>query len=185
MASADFCAAIGSPRGSPSPESGTRHRPPEVSLTAFPAHPPDLQPEPSMDGGLRRLLPARPTRTAYYPIPVRQVAVLLHASFRRPLARTPLHFASPSPPSSWTRDFHPQAVEHARHIQEKPLPSGSGFSRFRSSLPRICWGFRRPCAVAAKRDRFRKIQVATKSPRCQALAQARRSSQTSSLLAPH
>ena len=46
MPSADFCDAIGSPLGSPSPDSGTRRRPPRVSLTAFPAHLPDLHPLP-------------------------------------------------------------------------------------------------------------------------------------------
>ena len=61
-----------------------------------------------MDGGLRCVLPTRPTCTAYYPIPVRQVVALLHASFRRRVTRTPLRFANPSPPSSWIRDLHPQ-----------------------------------------------------------------------------
>src|ERR1700730_13208845 len=28
---------------------------------------------------------------------------------------TPLCFANPSPPSGWTGDFHPQAIEHAGH----------------------------------------------------------------------
>ena len=42
MPSADFCHAVGAPRGSPSHESVTRNRPPEVSSTAFPTHPPDL-----------------------------------------------------------------------------------------------------------------------------------------------
>jgi hypothetical protein len=28
---------------------------------------------------------------------------------------TPLRFASTSPPSGFAGDFHPQAVEHARH----------------------------------------------------------------------
>src|SRR5580704_12729784 len=33
---------------------------------------------------------------------------------------TPLCFANPSPPSGWTGDFHPQAIEHAGHTT-KPL----------------------------------------------------------------
>ena len=57
------------------------------------------------------------------PISVRQVAVLLHASFRPRLAATPLRFANPSPPSGWVEDFHLQAVEHARHTT-KPLGGG-------------------------------------------------------------
>ena len=113
MPSADFCTAIGSPRGSPSPESRTRHRPPRLSLPTFVARPPDLQPGPSMDGGLRRVLSARPTRTAYYPIPVRRAATLLHAAFRPHVTVTPLRFANPSPPSRWIRDLHPQVVKHA------------------------------------------------------------------------
>ncbi|HTE94092.1 MAG TPA: hypothetical protein VK678_11355, partial [Bradyrhizobium sp.] len=27
----------------------------------------------------------------------------------------PLRFANPSPPSGWIKDFHLQAVDHARH----------------------------------------------------------------------
>src|SRR5205085_8578607 len=39
---------------------------------------------------------------------VRRVATLLHASFRRSLAVPPLRFASASPPSGCTGDFHPR-----------------------------------------------------------------------------
>jgi hypothetical protein len=113
MPSADFCAAVGSPRGLPSPEFETRHRPPRLSLTTFLARSPDLQHWPLMDGGLRRLRSARPTNTAYYPIPVRQAATLLHTTFRRRVTKTPLRFANPSPPSSWIRDLHPQVEKHA------------------------------------------------------------------------
>ena len=49
MPSADFCAAIGSPHGSLSPQSETRRRSPGVSSAVFTAHPPDLQPWPLMD----------------------------------------------------------------------------------------------------------------------------------------
>ena len=66
-----------------------------------------------MNGGLRRLMSARPTSTAYYPIPVRRAATLLHAAFRPRLTTTPLRFANPSPPSSWIRDLHPQVEKHA------------------------------------------------------------------------
>src|SRR4051794_37636343 len=75
----------------------------------------------ALDGsGLRDPLPARPARDASYPVSVRQVAVLLHTAFRPHLAMTPLCFANPSPPSGWIGDFHPQAIEHARHTT-KPL----------------------------------------------------------------
>jgi hypothetical protein len=65
-------------------------------------------------------LSARPTWTASDPVSVRQVAVWLHASFRRRLTTSPLRFASTSPPSGCAEDLHPQAVEHARHTS-KPL----------------------------------------------------------------
>src|SRR5262249_8972233 len=75
----------------------------------------------ALDGyGLRECLPARPTSTASYPVSVRRVATLLHASFRQSLAVLPLRFASASPPSGCTADFHPQTVGHVRHT------SGSG-----------------------------------------------------------
>ena len=110
MPSADFCDAVRSPHGSLSPEFETRRRPPEVSSTAFTAHLPDLQPC-ALDGyGLCDQLPARPTKDASYPISVRQVAALLHASFRPHLTMTPLRFANPSPPSGWIGTFTPKLL---------------------------------------------------------------------------
>src|ERR1700736_2183844 len=44
MPSADFCAVVRSPYGSPSPVAETQRRPPEVRPTAFPARPSDLPP---------------------------------------------------------------------------------------------------------------------------------------------
>src|SRR5215831_7679405 len=123
MPSADFCTGVRVPRGPLSPVAETRHRSPEVSPTAFTAHPPDLQPQ-ALDGyGLRDQLSARPTWAASYPVSVRQVAALLHASFGPRLAATPLRFADTSPPSGCVGDLHPQAVEHARHTT-KPLRDG-------------------------------------------------------------
>src|SRR5512135_2797712 len=81
-----------------------------------------------MDGGLRGQSSARPTRAASYPVSVRQVAVLLHASFRPRLAATPLRFANTSPPSGCVGDLHPQAVEHARHTT-KPLRGSAPAAR--------------------------------------------------------
>jgi hypothetical protein len=49
MPSADFCAGVRKPCGSLSPVAETRRRSPEVSSTAFTAHPPDLQHGPLMD----------------------------------------------------------------------------------------------------------------------------------------
>src|SRR6266487_5086847 len=60
--------------------------------------------------------PGRPL----YPVLVHRAATLLHASFRPPLAATPLRFANPSPPSGWIEDFHLQAVDHARHAKKGP-----------------------------------------------------------------
>ena len=54
--------------------------------------------------------PGRPR----YPVFVHRVAALLHASSRSSLATTPLRVANPSPPSGWIKDFHLQAVDHAR-----------------------------------------------------------------------
>src|SRR6187401_780371 len=143
MPSADFCTGVRKPCGSLSPVTETRRRSPEVSSTAFTAHPPDLQPQ-ALDGyGLRDQLSARPTWAASYPVSVRQVAALLHASFRPRLAATPLRFASTSPPSGCAGDLHPQAVEHARHttkplrgrIPERELAHGCYLQR---SLARSC-----------------------------------------------
>src|SRR5512135_2889215 len=112
MPSADSCAGVRVPHGPLSLVAGTRHRSPEVSSTAFTAHPPDLQPR-ALDGsGLRGQLSARPTRAASHPVSVRQVAALLHASFRPRLAATPLRFANTSPPSGCAGDLHPQAIGH-------------------------------------------------------------------------
>jgi hypothetical protein len=69
-----------------------------------------------LDGyGLRDQLPARPAKTASYPVPVRQVMALLHGSFRPRLTTTPLRFANPLPSSGWVEDLHLQAAVHARH----------------------------------------------------------------------
>ena len=60
-----------------------------------------------------------------YPVLVHRAASLLHVSFRPRLATTPLRFANPSPPSGWVKDFHLQAVEHARHNRDRGEPRGS------------------------------------------------------------
>ena len=105
----------------------------------------------ALDGyGLRDQPPARPTKPASYPVPVRQVAVLIHASFRHPLARVPLRFTNPSPPSGWIEDFHSQAIEHAGHTArlergalqpEEAGPSSWGSWRRVGTLPGSGPGF--------------------------------------------
>ena len=84
----------------------------------------------ALDGtGLREKWHARPAKDASYPVSVRQVAALLRTSFRRHLAMTPLCFTRPSPPSGWTGDFHPQAIEHAGHttksLARQPAEAGA------------------------------------------------------------
>jgi hypothetical protein len=118
--SADFCAAVRTPCDVLSPDLETQRRPPEVRSTAFTARPPNLPPRPLMavDFAIRISL-VRPGRPRY-PVFVHRAAALLHASFRPRLATTPLRFANPSPPSGWIKDFHLQAVDHARHT-----PNGS------------------------------------------------------------
>src|SRR5258707_3882452 len=66
--------------------------------------------------GCSLVRPGRPR----YPLLVYRAATLLHASFRPRLATTPLRFANPSPPSGWIKDFHLQAVDHARHTANGP-----------------------------------------------------------------
>src|SRR5215217_113263 len=91
MPSADFCVAVRSPCDDLSPESGRRS--PEVRSTAFAARPPDLPPRSLMavDFAITCSL-VRPGRPRY-PVLVHRAAALLHASFRRHLAMTPLRFA--------------------------------------------------------------------------------------------
>src|SRR5262252_2576273 len=74
-----------------------------------------------LDGyGLRCHLPTRPTPYALDPVLVHRLAPLLHASFRPSVTGTPLRFAITSPPSGCEGDFHPRAVEHARHTKKAP-----------------------------------------------------------------
>ena len=118
LPSADFCGAVREPRGSLSPEPQDT---PQISRGKFdrlPRTTAGSTPR-TFDGfGLRDHLPARPAQNASYPVLVHRLARLLHASFRPHLAVTPLRFANPSPPSGWVGDFHPQAVEHARHTKK-------------------------------------------------------------------
>ncbi len=55
-----------------------------------------------------------------------QFCSTLCEAFRPHLAVTPLRFASTSPPPGCAGDFHPQAVEHARHTKKSPRqPAGA------------------------------------------------------------
>ena len=59
-----------------------------------------------------------------------------------------MRFAKPSPPSGWLGDFHPQAIEHARHATN-PL-RGNG------DLPAVCRGARSSRSVTAEGQRLRR-----------------------------
>ncbi len=116
---ADFCRPVRMNRSTLSPDFRTNDRSPEVSSTAFRTQPPEFTTS-AFDGyGLRGQLPARPAPYASNPVLVHRLVRLLHASFRPRLATTPLRFAITSPPSGCQGDFHPRAVEHARHTTEK------------------------------------------------------------------
>jgi len=117
---ADFCRPVRMDRSTLSPDFGTNDRSPEVSSTAFRTQPPEFTTS-AFDGyGLRCQLPARPAPYASNPVLVHRLVRLLHASFRPSVAGTPLRFAMTSPPSGCQGDFHPRAVEHARHTTKKP-----------------------------------------------------------------
>ena len=80
----------------------------------------------ALDGnGLRCQWPTRPTLYASDPVFVHRLVRLLNASFRPRLTTTPLRFAMTSPPSGCQKDFHPRAVEHARHNRDRGKPRGS------------------------------------------------------------
>ena len=119
MPSADFCTAVRGPRGSLSP-SRTRCRSPGVRLTAFTAHLPNLQPGPVVDTGLRGSVPARPTQTASYSVPVRQVAALLPRFLQTaPRGHRPCASLALCLHQTWAEDLHLRAVKHARHTRRR------------------------------------------------------------------
>ena len=118
MPSADFCTAVRDPCGSLSP-TGTRCRPPEVNLTAFTAHLPNLQPWPMVTGTLRnraRLSDQDCLIFGFCPSGRGFASALLSdGSSRSP----PLRLASPLSHQTWAEDFHLQAVKHARHTRQR------------------------------------------------------------------
>ena len=119
MPSADFCTAVRDPRGALSPYR-TRCRSPGVSLTAFTAHLPNLQPGSAVDTGLRGPVPARPTQTASYSVPVRQVAALLPRFLQTaPRGHRPCASLALCLHQTWAEDLHLRAVKHARHTRRR------------------------------------------------------------------
>jgi len=120
MPAADSRPTVRMDRSTPSHDSVTCGGSPEVSSTAFDAQPPDLPPVCLVDTGFAVLCQLAPHRRPHHPVLVHRLAPLIHASFRPHLATTPLRFSSPSPPPGWAGDFHPLAVEHVRHTNQKP-----------------------------------------------------------------
>jgi hypothetical protein len=112
MPSADSCAAIRSPCGSLSSKSWNMTQASLGKLDRLPRTPAGSTARVVDGHGLRDWSLARPARDASYPVSVRQVAVLLHTSFRHRLAVMPLWFAKPSPPSSWPGDFPPPKLSN-------------------------------------------------------------------------
>src|SRR6266542_808652 len=106
---------------------------PEVNSTAFDAQPPDLPPVCLVEVGFAVLCQLAPHRRPHHPVLVHRLAPLIHASFRPRLATTPLRFSSPSPPPGWAGDFHPLAVDHVRHTNEKAAFSAAYPLLFNSS----------------------------------------------------
>src|SRR5438128_8435328 len=102
----------------PSRVSATCIGSPEVSSTAFCAQPPNLRLASLIDMGFAIICPL-PHAHASDPVLVHWLAHLLYASFRPRLPTTPLRFAITSPLSGCERDFHPPAVDHARHTNKK------------------------------------------------------------------
>src|ERR1039458_3874541 len=117
MPSADFCSAVRPPFDSLSPLTDTE----QISwgkLNRLLCGGPSGDAESTLrtlDGyGLRSKMPARPVLTP-------------HIRFFQTPSRdgSPCVFASPSPPSGWAGDFHPQAAEHAQHTSSAPYGGSS------------------------------------------------------------
>ena len=70
----------------------------------------------TLDGyGLRSKLPARPALTPYIRFFPSTRTFAPHFLQTPPRGDSPCVITSPSPPSGWAGDFHPQAAEHAQH----------------------------------------------------------------------
>src|SRR6201993_2471850 len=101
-------------------DSVTCRRSPAVSSTAFDAQPPGLPPVSLMDMGFAVMCPLprhRRPRIRFLFIGSPPFSTLLFGPPPPGVVFFPLRFAMTSPPSGCQRDFHPRAVEHARHTQ--------------------------------------------------------------------
>ena len=78
----DVGTTVQASRGKPIPKTDFRYTTAGFTLPALGGY------------GLRHLTPTRPTLAPTYPVPVRRLVPLLHASFRPHLAMTPLRFTT-------------------------------------------------------------------------------------------
>src|SRR5712692_8494536 len=120
MPSADFCPAVRLPLDNLSP-SRTQDRSPGVSSAAFHAQPPDLRsfaPLMDMDFAVSCPLVRRWRLLSGFCSSTRMFALRFFQT--PPRGDSPCVLTSPSPPSGWAGDLHPQAAEHAQHTT-KPL----------------------------------------------------------------
>ena len=120
---ADFCGTIRMKSLHPQSRCVTCRRTPEVSSTAFDAQPPDLPPVRLMDLGFAILCSlARHPRPhiRFLFIGSRLCSTLLSGPRLAASVISSLRFAMTSLPSTCQRDFHPQAVEHARQHKKQP-----------------------------------------------------------------
>jgi hypothetical protein len=118
MPAADFCRQVREGHPSLSPVSRTDSRSPEVSSTAFRTQPPNLHPAPSMDMGFAVISPLARRRMPHIRFLSIGPYVCSTLPSDPPSPKAPLRFAITSPPSGCEGDFHPQAVDHARHTEK-------------------------------------------------------------------
>lgn len=89
-----------------------------VILLTFSAQLLDLRPYRLDEYGLCYSVLTRPIYNgASDQVSIRQLALLIQASFKPSLAATLLPFSNPSPPSGWIGDFHSPVYKHARHTR--------------------------------------------------------------------
>ena len=146
-------------------------------MTAFTAHLPNLQPGSAVDTGLRGPMPARPTQTASYSVPVGQVAALLPRFLQTaPRGHRPCASLALCLHQTWAEDLHLRAVKHARHTRpcgrrastsglencsavshKRPQPSSSSLNHCRTRQP--------DRRIRRHRVRFPLFQMASDTPK--------------------
>jgi len=71
-----------------------------------------------------------------------------------------LRFTNPSPPSGWIEDFHPRAVEHARHTSRKPHVGGLHFYYRFKLIQRVVQIFQSYCTFQTMLSRYKETSSA-------------------------